>query len=68
MIAALLILGAIVIGAVFGAGALTAIASSLFNFLKGIFGVGFGCTKSCISVVMLLLVTLLFALLMSRCS
>ena len=68
MITALLILGAIVFGAVFGAGALAAIASSLLNFLKGIFGVGFGCTKSCLSLLGVLLVTLLFLLFMAKCS
>ena len=50
----------------FGAGILSGVAGSFFNFLKGIFGVGQGCAKGCISVVMVLLVTLLFIVLAAK--
>ena len=53
--------------AAFGCGAVAAIADGFFKFLKGIFGVGFGCAKSCMSIIMLFIVTFLVLLLMAKC-
>ena len=67
MMTFLLILGAIVIGAVFGASFLAALATTIFDFFKGMFQIGYGCSKALIELFFLILVTLLFVLCISSC-
>ena len=68
MLTFLLILGAIVFGAVFGAGALAALAEAVFNFFKGLFKIGYGCSKALIDLFIILLVTALVLLCMAKCN
>ena len=67
MLTFLLILGAIVIGAVFGVSFLAALATTVFNFFKGLFHIGYGCSKALIELFVLILITLLFVLCISSC-
>ena len=67
MMTFLLILGAIVIGAVFGVSFLAALAKTIFDFFKGMFHIGYGCSKALIELFFLILGTLLFVLCISSC-
>lgn len=68
VLAILGVIAAIVILPAFGFGAVAAIIDGLFKLLKGIFGVGFGCAKSCMSIIMIGVVIFLALLLTAKCN
>ena len=67
MLTFLLILGAVILGTVFGVSFLAALAKTIFDFFKGMFQIGYGCSKALIELFVLIVAVLLFVLCISSC-